>query len=46
MNALLLLVVMREGGMFYVVQTATGFVLLGFSPTCSLRLWRRWHMPI
>lgn len=30
MNALLLLVVMREGGMFYVVQTATGFVLLGF----------------
>ena len=30
MNALLLLIVMREGGMFYVVQTATGFVLLGF----------------
>ena len=30
MNALLLLVVMRAGGMFYVVQTATGFVLLGF----------------
>lgn len=30
MNALLLLVVMREGGMFYVVQTTTGFVLLGF----------------
>ena len=40
MNALLLLVVMREGGMFYVVQTATGFVLLGFftdlfAPFCS-----------
>lgn len=30
MNALLLLVVMRTGGMRYVVQTATGFVLFGF----------------
>ena len=30
MNALLLLVVMRTGGMLYVVQTAVGFLLLGF----------------
>ena len=32
MNALLLLVVMREGGMFYVVQTATGFFTDLFAP--------------
>lgn len=30
MNALLLLVVMRTGGMLYVVQTTVGFLLLGF----------------
>ena len=31
MNALLLLVVVRSGGLKYVVQTVTGFVLFGFS---------------
>ena len=46
MNALLLLVVMREGGMFYVVQRRQALCCWAFSPTCSLRLWRRWHMPI
>lgn len=30
MNALLILVVMRSGGLKYVVQTVTGFVLFGF----------------
>lgn len=30
MNALLLLVVVRSGGLKYVVQTVTGFVLFGF----------------
>ena len=30
MNALLLLVVVRSGGLMYVVQTVTGFVLFGF----------------